>query len=129
MKRRYARLLGVAAALLVAAACGDGGPSGPGNLEASVDGGSLALGAAVIQVTGQGITGFGGAGGTRVFSNQTGPTTHRVVVVGQTPGRLNFTIAVEDRGAGLPTLAVVEAVDGANADVQDVASLKASVSR
>ncbi len=123
-----ALVFGLSAALLVAA-CGDGGPSGPGSLQATVESGSIPVGAVVLTVEGMGITGFSPQGTTRVFSNRLSATTHRVVVVGGAPGSLPFLIIVEDVGATMPSVTVIEAVSGNDQGIADVSGITVSVSR
>lgn len=121
-------VFGLSAALLVAA-CGDSGPSGPGSLQATVNSGSIPVGAVVLAIEGMGITGFSPQGTTRVFSNRLSATTHRVVVVGGTPGSVPFLINVEDVGATLPAVTVIEAVSGNDQAIADVSGISVSVSR
>lgn len=121
-------VLGLSTALLVSA-CGDGGPSGPGSLQATVESGSIPVGAVVLSVEGTGVTGFSPQGSSRVFSNRLGATAHRVVVVGGTPGSTPFLINVEDVGATFPAVTVLEAVSGDNQEITDVSGISVSVSR
>lgn len=105
-------LTGLVGAILLTA-CSDEGPEGPGTLRATLSG-PAPMGAVVVELTGPGISGIRGSG-TRVFSGEVGSegTTHRVVVVGESPGRLAFDIDVADLG-DRPRVTVLEAVDGAN---------------
>jgi hypothetical protein len=110
--------LGLIGVLILATAC-DSGPKGPGALSATVSG--RVLGAAVLEVSGPGITSFEGQGGSRVFSAALSPNavtpSYRVIVVDPEGGDLHFGIRVEDVAAQLPTVAVIQAVDSANAPV------------
>lgn len=121
-------VLAMGAALLVSG-CGDSGPSGPGSLQATVESGSIRVGAVVLTIEGMGITGFSPQGTTRVFSNRLSATTHRVVVVGGTPGGVPFLINVEDVGATLPAVTVIEAVSGKDRGIADISGISVSVSR
>lgn len=123
-----ALVLGLSAALLVTA-CGDDGPSGPGSLQATVESSSIPVGAVVLSVEGVGVTGFSPRGTTRVFSSRLGATSYRVVVVGGTPGSVPFLINVEDVGATLPAVTVLEAVSGDDQAIADVGGIRVSVSR
>ena len=76
----------------------------------------------MVEVTGPGITGFEGAGSSRTFDAATSPNVYRVVVVGTSPGELDFRIRVEDRAGTRPTVVVVSAVDGSNVPFSSVAS-------
>lgn len=99
---------------LLLAAC-DTGPSGPGDLTGFVETPGPVLGGAVLEVVGKGITGFSGSGGTHVFSAPTAEeATYRVVLLTETPGQLQFRVAVQDRGARKPTVSVVTVVSGSN---------------
>lgn len=110
--------LGLIGALVLATAC-DSGPKGPGELSATVSG--RELGAAVLEVSGPGITSFQGQGGSRVFSAALSPNalvpTYRVIVVDPEGGDLHFGIRVEDVAAQLPTVAVLQAVGPTNVSV------------
>ena len=93
----------------VLTACDD---TGPGELDVSVLGGSAA---AVVALTGEGITGIEPVGGTRAYGAPGSvPGTYRVVLVGPVPGTLRFRVAVEDRSMPVPRGHVVEATDGHN---------------
>jgi hypothetical protein len=108
------RLVLLAGMALTLAAC-DPGPSGPGELTGFVETPGPVLGGAVLEVVGKGITGFSGSGGTQVFSAPTGAeATYRVVLLAQTPGRLQFRVSVQDRGAKKPAVSVVSLVSGSN---------------
>ncbi len=75
----------------------------------------------ILQVQGQGIQGFVGAGATEVLSNPTGGEgTFRVVAVNEGTGTLQFRVQVEDLGAELPTASVISA---AGTDNQMVVSV------
>lgn len=109
--RRLARVFALAA---LAWGC-DSGPSGPGQLIASLEPTGQPLGGAVLEVVGRGIEGFDESGSTRVFSAPTSqPNTYRVVLVGATPGTLEFRVSVQDVGGKNPTAALINIVNGEN---------------
>jgi len=124
---RRGLLLLLALAALGLGACSDDGPSGPGPVSATVTG--AALGGAVLEVTGTGITGFEGAGSSQVFHGSTAPGVYRLVVVGPGAGELRFQILVEDRSGMLPTGVVISAVDGANLPFATTTGMSLTVAR
>lgn len=116
MIRRRAGSLLVALLLAVVAAC-DSGPSGPGELRATLDPPpETSVGAALVTISGEGIEGISAEGETRVFSS--GPDEegdYRVVLVNTgTTGALRFRVEVSDVGAAPPSATVVELVDELN---------------
>lgn len=116
MSRRLLATLTLLGATL-AAAC-DSGPKGPGTLPATVSG-PEGLGAVVLEVTGDGIEGFDGAGDTQAYSSALGtqpgqPGRHRVVLVSSSGGSLQFGIRVTDRGAVVPSATVISVATPAN---------------
>ena len=118
--RRFVVAAALLAALSLLTAC-DSGPSGPGDFTAVVTAPSGGVGAVILQVQGQGIQGFQGAGATEVISNATGADgTFRVVAVNEGTGTLQFLVQVQDRGVELPTASVISA---AGTDNQMVASV------
>ncbi|MGD2120092.1 MAG: hypothetical protein PVJ76_00035 [Gemmatimonadota bacterium] len=105
------RLLVCAILGLLAAGC-DSGPEGPGDFTGTLQSGGVAVGGVVLEVVGSGVEDFTGAGGTRVFwASQSDPKVHRVIVIGEGSGDLEFQVAVEDRGRGKPRATVLNAVD------------------
>ena len=110
------RLVGIFALVAATALQGcDSGPKGPGPLTAVVGSQGADVGALVVRVTGPGVTGFEEVGSTRLFSATTAvPTERRVVLVGSDQGAIRFNILVTDRGAAVPAVSVVEAVDVSN---------------
>lgn len=112
--RGRAFLLG---ATILSVGC-DPGPSGPGDLQATVQTLGTALGGAALEVAGKGITSFSGAGSTRVFWAETStPNTYRVVLVTPAPGPLQFRVSLEDLGTKKPVAAFVSLVGGDNTPV------------
>jgi hypothetical protein len=120
-----------AAALLavatLSAGC-DSGPKGPGFLSASVEG-PVPLGAAIVEVQGQGVIGFEGAGGTHVFSASAQPGSHRVVLVGETPGPLGFRVQVQELRDAPPTAAVLSAAGSDNIPLATVQAFQVRIVR
>jgi len=114
MRKRFLRVLALGAALALASC--ETGPSGPGVLSGTVTASPPGdLGAVVLEVTGTGIEGFEGQAGSRAYGARVSAETdrYRVVVVGT--GQLGFGVKVDDPRGPKPTVAVVSAVDAANA--------------
>ena len=82
---------------------------GPGELAGTVQTPGPALGGAVLEVVGKGVTGFSGAGATRVFFAPTKiEGTFRVVLLNpSSSGPLQFRVSVQDVGARKPSVSVV----------------------
>jgi hypothetical protein len=122
-----ALLLGV----LLAAGCSDD-PSGPGTLDLVVSG-PAPLGAAVIQITGAGVTGADGAlpGWVELVPVAPAGSTpvHRLVVVQETAGDLRVRLAVVDVSAPPPRAVVVEASDRFDLPVANPGSLEVAFGR
>jgi hypothetical protein len=121
-----------AAAALVAmaslyTAC-DSGPKGPGFLSATVEG-PIPLGAAIVEVQGEGVIGFEGAGGTHLFSAPAQPGSHRVVLVGETPGALGFRVQVQELRDAAPSATVVSAAGGDNIPLATVQAFQVRIVR
>jgi hypothetical protein len=97
------------AALL--SACDFGGPGGPAEVLGTVTG-HPRLGAAVIDLSWDGVTSLEGRGSTQVYAAPVpGSTTrHRAVLVDATGGELRFTISLSDDRLDAPALTVVAAV-------------------
>lgn len=101
--------------MLGVAAC-DGGPKGPGVLPATVVAPS-AMGAVVLEFTGDGVLGFEGQGSTLAFSapSATADGKHRVILVSPTGStEIRFGIEVTDRAGALPSVAAVSAASPSN---------------
>ncbi len=101
--------LGLALACAVVLGACDSGPSGPGTLEARVQG--EAVGAVVLEVEGRGIRGFVGRGSAQVYSAAVPGRTdvHRVILVDPLGGEIAFAVEVDDRRMEGPVVTVVEA--------------------
>jgi hypothetical protein len=110
-------------ALSALAGCDLGGPGGPAHVAGTVTG-SEALGAAVVELTWLGVTGFEGRGSTQVYSGAVSgaQNRHRLILVDGTGGDLRFTIVLDDARLDGPVLAVVSAVgtDDLSLDVADL---------
>jgi len=106
----------LAALTLAIAGCDLGGPSGPATISGTVTG-RADLGAAVIDLSWDGVQGFDGRGTTLVYSAAVGGTVnrHRAVLVSPVGGDLQFTITLEDERLYAPVVTVVSAVDTGNA--------------
>ncbi|MFO8175630.1 MAG: hypothetical protein ACQET1_10430 [Gemmatimonadota bacterium] len=102
--------------LLVSALFGCSDSGGPGELTGTVQTPGPVLGGAVLEVVGKGITGFSGAGATRVFHAPTETEgTYRVVLLSSSPsGPLQFRVAVQDVGAKKPSASLVNLTSGEN---------------
>jgi hypothetical protein len=116
--RKRATLGLLAASILPFAAACSLGPDGPATIEGRITG-HPALGAVVLEVTWQGITGIEGRGSTQAYSapSPTSPNGRRVVLVGPEISQLPFAIEVESPLAELPTITVREAVNIGNLPV------------
>ena len=122
-------LLPLALVMIGGAGCDDG-PSGPGELTGLVETPGPILGAAVLEISGKGITGFSGSGGTRVFHSVAAQgDPHRLVLLAQTPGQLQFRVSVQDLGAKRPAVSVVNVVSGENMPLPATADYKVRFSR
>lgn len=98
----------------------ESGPSGPGVMAGTATATATAsqtLGAVVLEVTGSGITGFAGQGGSKAYGARLSAENgrYRVVVVGT--GDLGFGVQVDDVKGPTPTVQVVSAVDANNASM------------
>ncbi|MFC1661759.1 hypothetical protein ACFL3S_09960 [Gemmatimonadota bacterium] len=123
------RLVIASAIVLLSWAC-DPGPSGRGELNGSLESVGPPLGGAVLEVVGKGVEGFSSSGGTRVFSSPTStPGTHRVVLVNDVPGTLQFRVSVVDLGDRKPTAAVINVISGENLPLPATSEYKVRFSR
>jgi hypothetical protein len=90
----------------------DRGPSGAGSWEGVLLGPSP-VGSAFLVVSGSGVEGVEGAGGTLAFSSQVeGEASSRVVLIAPASGEPpRFRVRVRDRAAGAPAVTLVELFD------------------
>ena len=111
--RRRSFVLALLAALL--GACDLGGPGGPAQVLGTVTG-DPRLGAAVIEISWDGVTGLDGRGSTQVYSAPVTdrPNHHRAILVDAAGGELRFTIGLTDERLYAPAITVVSAADTAN---------------
>ena len=108
-----APLLCVFLTAVLLSACKDSGtdPKGGGEFVVTLASPNPAESAAVIELSGSGITDVTARGG-QVFTEQAGNTT-RVVVILDTPGRIQFGVSVAP-GNQIPTGTLVEVADSNN---------------
>jgi hypothetical protein len=131
-ERRSARVrarVACLAAVVALAGCDLGGPGGPARVAGTLTG-NPATGAAVVEVTWPGVTGFEGRGGTQVYSGAVSgfPDRHRVILVDAAGGDLSFTIVLDDTRLDGPVLTVVSAVGTDNLPL-DVTGLRVALER
>lgn len=108
---RIARLAFALILALPLVAC-ESGPSGPGYVAGSLLADGVAPGSALLLVTGRGVTGVEGTGGVLEWSETTGENEIRVLLVDPAPdGALTFRVRMEDVGAPLPQVAVLQLAD------------------
>lgn len=125
--RRWPPLVRIALVVAVALGAGacDDDPSGPGVFNGRVaSSADEPAGAAVIEITGEGIEGFEASGSSRIFSRtvqapteEEGEGLYRVVVVAPAGSALRFGVRVEDVAMGVPTVTLVSVADTANEPV------------
>ncbi len=116
MRRRVFGTVAVAA--LVAVTACSSGPSGPGTLKGTATvTAPQTLGAVVLELTGPGIDGFEGQGGSVAYGAVVNlpKGQWRVVVVGT--GELAFGVKVDNVKDPKPTVQVIKAVDATNAAI------------
>ena len=107
----------------------DWGLQGPGLLSGVLRAGPIPLGAVVLEIRGSGIEGFSGAGQTRVFHAEPEPDVHRVALINSAPGQFDFSVVVQDVSAPLPTVIPLQAVDGENEPMANLATISVNIFR
>ena len=122
-----ARLATALLALALGASACDLGPDGPSTATGRVTG-HPALGAAVLDVTWKGVTGFEGRGSTQVYAAAVAADRWRVVLVSPSISDLAFAVKLESSVLEAPTITVVEAANIGNHPVE-VGPLKVSIER
>ena len=107
--RRPARFVAILGVLL--SGCDLGGPEGPAQVLGIVTG-DPQLGAAVIELSWEGVTGIEGRGSTQVYSApvEGSPSLYRAVLVDAAGGDLRFTIHLADDRLHGPVVIVESAV-------------------
>lgn len=112
--RRAARAALLAPVALAACDLGEG-PRGPASVFGMITG-SETLGAAIVDLSWDGVLAFEGRGDTRVYSAALlgEGERHRLVLVGPVGGDLRFTIQLEDDLLYAPVVTVVSAVGSDN---------------
>ena len=117
MSRRSRRIL-LTFLLLGAAGTGcDLGPSGRGSYAVSLVGDGEMLGAALLLVTGEGLIGVEGVGGTLAWPGPVSPETGemRVLLVDlEASGMMTFRLMVRDRSGPSPSFAFLQVADRMN---------------
>lgn len=130
---RWRRILWGGALLLTAtlAACTDK-DAGPGVVEVVVSD-NFPLGAVVVEVTGEGITGVqdipGGWTEGHARTNGNAMPSYRVIAVAPEAGEITIRLDTERAGAPLPTAEVLEASDGADRPLLNLLFTEAVVRR
>lgn len=122
--RTRVRVCLVLVAGLLLGACDDG-PSGPGTFTARVQApADRPAGAAVIEISGEGIDGFRGSGSSQVFGRTVRVPTeesreglYRVVVVAPAGSELRFEVEMEDVALSFPAATLVSVADTADAEI------------
>ena len=125
-QRKSGRL--VALLVLLAAAACDSGPKGPGFLTATIEG-PVPLGAAIVEVQGEGVLGFEGAGTTHVFTTPGEPGVHRVVLIGEQPGDLRFKVQVQEVRDRPPSATIIQASGGDDIPLATVQAFQVNIVR
>ncbi|MEE2670056.1 MAG: hypothetical protein VYD78_08640 [Gemmatimonadota bacterium] len=127
MKRYVPKAL-VVIMVMTLSSC-DWGLQGPGLLSGVLRAGPIPLGAVVLEIRGSGIEGFSGAGQTRVFHAEPEPDVHRVALINSAPGQFDFSVVVQDVSAPLPTVIPLQAVDGENEPMANLATISVNIFR
>lgn len=131
MRRRWGFRTVVLALLAWGAACSDD-PEGPGTVEMVVRG-PVPLGAAVVELVGEGIEGVDQAavGWSELVpvAPQGSTPVHRLVVIQEEPGDLVVRLRVRDVQAVQPVTTVVEATDQADAPLPSLSGVEVSIRR
>jgi len=109
-----ARVAVLACCLVGLAAC-DQGPDGPREVLGTVTG-DPALGAALLDVTWQGIQGVGGRGDTQAYAAAVAgaESRHRILLLHAGGGELRFSVQLSGAGGDAPAFTIVAAADTAD---------------
>lgn len=123
--------LPVLAAALLAAGCGDD-PEGPGALELRASA-SVPLGAAVIELEGEGLQGVEQPASGWVelvpVAPRNGVPVHRLVVIREQAGALAVRLQVTDVETVRPVVTVIEAADAADQLLPSPTAVQVSIHR
>lgn len=130
--RRAGTLVGLVLVGAFGVGCSDD-PSGPGTLTLTVEG-PQPLGAAVIELRGDGIEGAEplAAGWThleQVAGGQGQTAVHRLVLVQQASGGLSATLRVDDVGRAPPSATLLLASDGSDLPLSSLDGIAVRVRR
>ncbi len=131
MKRPLALRALALALLVVGAACSDD-PEGPGTVDLVIRA-PVPLGAAVVELVGEGIQGMeqpavGWSELVPVVPQGSTPV-HRVVVIQEEPGELTVRLRVTDVQDVRPVTTVVEATDAADEPVTPLSQVEVVIRR
>lgn len=106
------RLALILVPVVLLGACDLFGPSGSGTLSARVEATDAAVGAAVVEIRGEGVRGVRARGSTRLFERPLEEAgSYRLVLVNPGGAPVEFGIDVDDVGGELPSASVVAAAD------------------
>lgn len=124
--RGRVRWLGLVLALAGTGACGDG-DDGPGALLVTVEMPAGRVGAAVLELTGEGLLGVESTGSARAIGRTTASGTLRIVVaaIGAQPPVVR--VPVVNRNAALPLAAVLEASDASDLPLSGVGQIQVRI--
>lgn len=108
MMRRTGGWIIALALSLVVAGC-DRTPSGEGDWTATLEGPGGPFGAAVVMVSGEGVLGVNGAGGTLAWTEETEEGEIRAVLVQPSPsGGVRFRVRVRELADPAPSVAIIQ---------------------
>jgi len=97
-------------------------PSGEGDWTATFQGPGGPFGAAVVMVSGEGVLGVTGAGGTLAWTEETGTGEVRAVLVQpEGSGGVRFRVRVRELSGPAPSVAIVE-LAGVDDDIVTVSA-------
>jgi hypothetical protein len=97
-------------------------PSGEGDWTATFEGPGGPFGAAVVMVSGEGVLGVTGAGGTLAWTEETGTGEVRAVLVQpEGSGGVRFRVRVRELSGPAPSVAIIE-LAGVDDDIVTVSA-------
>ncbi|MEZ4417520.1 MAG: hypothetical protein R3E10_17330 [Gemmatimonadota bacterium] len=103
--------------------------AGPGHVRVSFESQGVEVGAALVELTGEGILGVEGAGASRAVGFELPGGGWRVVVTSRTGEPPSFRIPVVDRRAPLPVGVLIQAVDVQNRPLAGTGGIRMLVQR